>query len=174
MKTSLRFGLLASSVLAGFSLCLEPASAAQSTADACSAVLMNRSPATIEQFVKEYPVDGEACLATATTSHGFAFGRDHAGQGYSSDRGPDHGNAGNIGHGGGNTGNSGSATGNGGSSGGHVGSGSSNTNAANSGNGGGTTASANSGSSGGSGPGHTSAGNSDNGEIGRASCRDRV
>ena len=123
MKTPLRFALLASSVLAGFSFCLEPASADPSTPDACSAVLMNRSPATIEQFVREYPVDGEACLAMTTTSHGFPFGRDRAGQGYSSDRALDHGNAGNIGHGGGNIGSSGAGTGNSSSSGGqrHVG-----------------------------------------------------
>src|SRR6516165_132592 len=108
MKTPLRFALLAGSALAGFSFCLEPASAASSAADACAAVLMNRSAAIVEQFVREYPVDSEACLATATTSHGFAFGRDRAGQGY--------GNAGNFGHGG-NSGSSGHSGGQGGSSG---------------------------------------------------------
>ena len=54
----------------GLSLCLlsGEASAAQFGADLCSAALAGKSRAAIEQFLKEYPVGGLACLATATTS----------------------------------------------------------------------------------------------------------
>ena len=55
--------LLASSALVGFGLLVQTASAAQSAADACSAVLANRSQAAIQRFLKEYPLDGQACLA---------------------------------------------------------------------------------------------------------------
>jgi uncharacterized membrane protein YgcG len=70
MRTRLQFALLASSALVGFSSLLQTASAARSAAAGCSAVLANRSQAAIERFLKEYPVDGQACLATATTSQG--------------------------------------------------------------------------------------------------------
>jgi hypothetical protein len=67
---SSRRALLASSALAALSLCLisTEASAAQFGADACSAALAGKSRAVIEQFLKEYPTDASACLATATTS----------------------------------------------------------------------------------------------------------
>ena len=136
---SSRLALLATSALAGLSLCLlsGEASAAQFGADSCSAALAGKSRAAVEQFLKEYPVGGLACLATATTSTNG--GNAHGGHGSngvsspgatggsgpsggsaghgssggsaghgSSGSGPGNGNAGNSGNGGGNGGHSGS------------------------------------------------------------------
>lgn len=73
-ETMAATALRASSALFTFGLLFPTASPAQSAADACSAVLANRSRAAIERFLKEYPVDGQACLATATTSPGASVG----------------------------------------------------------------------------------------------------
>src|SRR5262249_25493708 len=114
MNTRLRFALLAGSALAGFSLCLQPASAASSAADACAALMMNRFPAAIEPLVQEYPVDREGCLATAVMPRGFPFGHDRAGQGFANGRRSDHASIGDTGHGGASgTGHGGGNNGNG-------------------------------------------------------------
>src|SRR6516165_10036847 len=72
--TSHRLAVLASSALAGLTLCLlvEPASA--TAGHACSAALTSRSRAEMEQFLRDYPLAGVACLARARTLQGFPFG----------------------------------------------------------------------------------------------------
>src|SRR5262245_49999643 len=95
---SSRRALMASSALAALSLCLvsSGASAAQFSADACSAALAGKSRAAIEQFLKEYPAGASACLATATTSTSGEHGRGgHGGSGSTTG----HGNGGGSGHG---------------------------------------------------------------------------
>src|SRR3984957_13862025 len=145
---SSRRALLASSALAGLSLCLlsSEASAAQFGADACSVALAGKSRAVIEQFLKEYPADGLACLATATTSTDGGNARGgHGSNGVSGpgDNGgsgtrPGNGNAGSSGHGSssGNGGNGGNGNGNGNGGGGGSGSGAGNGDGGDGGNGG--------------------------------------
>ena len=107
MRTPLRIALLASSALAGFGLLLQPvhpARAAPSAADACSAVLANRSPAAIARFRKEFPREAEACLATATTSPGVGTAHGHGSGGGGSGGGGSGGGSGGGGSGGGGSG----------------------------------------------------------------------
>jgi hypothetical protein len=139
-RVSSRRALLATSALAGLSLCLlsSQASAAQVGADACSAALAGKSRAAIEQFLKEYPADGLACLATATTS--TVGGNPRGGNGSNGVGGPGgsgpggsngNGHGGSSGHGSSSPGNgnsaatggSGSSAGNGNGSGGTGGTG---------------------------------------------------
>src|ERR1700691_4766547 len=109
---SSRRALLASSALAALSLCLlsSGASAAQLGADPCSVALAGKSRGAIEQFLKEYPADRLACLATATTS--TEGGNARGGHGSSGASGPD-GSGPGAGNGGSNGNGNGSSSGHG-------------------------------------------------------------
>src|SRR5580698_6450402 len=63
-EVSSRRALLATSALAGLSLCLLSggADARQIHKDLCLTALAGKSPAAIEQFLREYPADRLACL----------------------------------------------------------------------------------------------------------------
>jgi hypothetical protein len=112
-----RRALLATSALAGLSLCLfsGEAGAGQFREDRCSAALAGKSRAAIEQFLREYPADRLACLATATTSADGATAR--GGQGSNGAGGSGAGSAGSSGHGGGSGNGAAGNAANGGSSG---------------------------------------------------------
>ena len=117
-KVSHILALLTNSALAGLSLCLLTEPAGATAGHACSAALMSGSRAAFEQFLKEYPLAGDACLARARTSQGFAFGNAGGGHGSSNGSGEtgahgpgsgygsnvssalSNGNAGNFGKGG--------------------------------------------------------------------------